>query len=162
MEGDVTIGVDGAVDAASVVEAVRKRAAARVREGFYSPEVVAQAERYNLSALKDNADFFNGYIASLHRITQVDIGDWEIRERRRNVFTPLVVRLKKTIRALLRFYTFRLWSQQNRANSIFQSSIAMLGKRETDELKAANARIDELSRRIDELEKRFAEVRQNR
>lgn len=159
MDGDVKIGVDGEVDAAAVVEAVRRRAAERTRDGFYNPEVVAQAERYNLSALKDNADFFNNYIASLHRITQVDIGDWEIRERRKSVITPLVIRLKKTIRSLLRFYTFRLWSQQNRTNSIFQSSIAMLGKREGDDFKAVNARLEELERRVAELERRLGEGR---
>lgn len=148
MGDGVKIGTDGAVDAAAVVEAVRKRAAERVASGFYDMEAIAQAERYNLAALKDNAAFFNAYLSSLHRITQVDIGDWEIRERRRSLFTPLLVRLKKSIRALLRFYTYRLWSQQNRANAIFQSSITLIARRQGEELEKIEARLAELERRV--------------
>lgn len=149
MEDGVKIGTDGTVDAAAVVEAIRKRAAERVASGFYDMDAIAQAERYNLSALADNAAFFNAYLTSLHKITQVDIGDWEIRERRRSVFTPLLIRLKKAIRSLLRFYTYRLWSQQNRANAIFQSSIALVARRQSEEFDKINRRLDDLERRLE-------------
>lgn len=154
MDGEVQIGTDGAVDAEAIVAALKKRAADRVASGFYDLETVAQAERYNLSALKDNAEFFNGYLSSLYKVTQVDIGDWEIREKHKGLCGKLLIHLKKAIRSLLRFYTFRLWTQQNRANSIFQSSIALIAKRQSEDLEKTNARLAELERRITELEAR--------
>lgn len=153
-EWDVKIGTDGSVDAGAVVEEVRRRAAERLKNGEYDLETLARAERFNLSALKENPEFFNGYLSGIHRVTQVDIGDWEIREKHTGVKGALLVRLKKAIRALLRFYTFRLWSQQNRANAIFHSSLSLLAERESDDLAKANARIAELERRLAALERR--------
>ncbi|MBR0057207.1 MAG: hypothetical protein IJP66_07740 [Kiritimatiellae bacterium] len=148
------IGTDGTVDAAAAVEAIRRRAAARVASGEYDLETLARAERFNVSALKDNPEFFNGYLSAIHRVTQVDIGDWEIRERHGGLAGAFLMRLKKAIRALLRFYTFRLWTQQNRANAIFHSSLSLLAERESEDLAKANARIAELERRIAALEGR--------
>ncbi|MBR3087286.1 MAG: hypothetical protein IKH04_12895 [Kiritimatiellae bacterium] len=150
---DVKIGADGSVDAAAVVDEIRRRAAERLKNGEYDLETLVRAERFNLSALKDNPEFFNGYLSGIHRVTQVDIGDWEIREKHSGLVGKLLIRLKRTIRSLLRFYTFRLWSQQNRANAIFHSSLSLLAERESEDLAKANARIAELERRLAALEK---------
>lgn len=154
MDEPLTIGNDGTIDAEAIVESIRKRAAERVKNGEYDLETLARAERFNISALKDNPEFFNGYLSAIHRVTQVNIGDWEIREKHGGIVGKLLIRLKKTIRSLLRFYTFRLWTQQNRANAIFHSSLSLLAERESDDLAKANARIAELERRLAALEAR--------
>lgn len=154
MDEPLTIGNDGTIDAEAIVESIRKRAAERVKNGEYDLETLARAERFNISALKDNPEFFNGYLSAIHRVTQVNIGDWEIREKHGGIVGKLLIRLKKTIRSLLRFYTFRLWTQQNRANAIFHSSLSLLAERESEDLAKANARIAELERRLAALEAR--------
>ena len=154
MDEPVKIGTDGTVDAAAAVAEIRRRAAERVKNGEYDLETLVRAERFNVAALKDNPEFFNGYLSAIHRVTQVDIGDWEIREKHKGFKGALLIKLKKAIRALLRFYTFRLWTQQNRANAIFHSSLSLLAERESEDLAKANARIAELERRLAALEQK--------
>lgn len=156
MDEPLKIGTDGTVDAEAAVAEIRRRAAERVKNGEYDLETLARAERFNLSALKENPEFLNGYLSSIHRVTQVDIGDWEIREKHGGIVGAFLVRLKKTIRALLRFYTFRLWTQQNRANAIFHSSLSLLAERGSEDAAKTNARVAELEKRVAELERRLA------
>lgn len=151
MAGYVRIGADG-VDAEKIVKTIRTRAAQRVANGEFDLDAVARAERFNLDALKDNAEFFSRYLDSIGCVTQVNIGDWEIAERRSSRLAPLLVRLKKTIRSLLRFYTYHLWSQQNRANALFHSAIVLLADRDGEQLEKMKARVDELERRLAALE----------
>lgn len=149
-ESFIKIGADG-IDAEEIVSRIRKRAAERRDSGEFDLEVVARAERYNLSSVKDNADFFDRYIACLRLVTQVDINDFEIVERRAR-FSFLLKKLKKTIWSLLRFYTYRLWTQQNQANSMLQAAIEIVARRDSEQLKKMQNRIDELEARLAKLE----------
>jgi hypothetical protein len=75
----------------------------------------------------------------------VDISDFEIRERRR-FFATMLIRFKKVIWSLLKFYTYRLWSQQNQINGLIVTAIEGL-----DEKYAA--KIKQLEERAAKLEK---------
>ena len=70
----------------------------------------------------------------------------ELRERRRAI-GPLLVALKKTIWSLLKFYTYRLWSQQNQVNGLMVTAI-------DSAFQNYEKHIARLEKRIAELEKR--------
>ena len=55
--------------------------------------------------------------------------------------------LKKAIWGLLKFYTYRLWSQQNQVNGLMVTAIEGLDEKYT-------ARIKELQERLAKLEKK--------
>lgn len=152
MDEPLTIGNDGTIDAEAIVESIKKRAMERLKNGEYSLEILASAERYNISALKENPEFFNGYLGAIHLVVLVNIGDWEIREKHGGIVGKLLIRLKKTIRALLRFYTFHLWNQQNRVNALLHSSLTLVAERQSEDIVKANARIAELEERLAALE----------
>jgi hypothetical protein len=80
----------------------------------------------------------------------VDIGDFEITERRKR-FAPFLVRLKRVIWSLLRFYTYRLWSQQNDVNGLLLAAVEGVDQRYRDRLNELEARVAKLeqSRRND-------------
>lgn len=151
MESYVKIGADG-IDAEAIVKAVCERAAARQRGGEFNKDALIRAERFNLSAVKDSTEFFNRYLASVGAVCQVDINDWQIVETRRGPAALVSKILKKTIWSLLRFYTYHLWSQQNRANTFMHAAIGLVSQRDGEKLDKMQARIDELEKRLAALE----------
>ncbi len=149
-ESEIKIGADG-IDAEEIVRKIRERAEARRNSGVFDMDAVVRAERFNLSVVKDNADFFDRYIASLGVVFNVDINDFEIIEHRSRL-APLLKRFKKGIWSILKFYTYRLWSQQNQVNKLFHSALELMAKRDSEQLKAMQARIDDLEARLAALE----------
>lgn len=139
-----TIGAAG-IDAASIVADIRASVAEKIRTGRYTDARIARAERMNLQNLRDEEEFLDFYLECLRDAIFVDINDFEILERRAR-FGPLLVALKRTIWKLLKFYTYRLWSQQNLVNGLLFSAM------ETAENRNRN-RIRELEARIAKLEK---------
>jgi hypothetical protein len=113
-------------------------------EGVYSDSRIARAERTNLAHLRNEDQFLGFYLKCLRDAVFVDISDFEIRERRQTL-GPLLVLLKKTIWNLLKFYTYRLWSQQNEVNGLLVTAIEGI-----DEKYAA--KIQELEKKIETLE----------
>jgi len=138
-----SIGAD--VDAERIVETIRERVRTKAEKGLYSDPRIARAERTNLSNLRDQEAFFEFYLECLREGISVDINDFEIVERRRSLGV-LLVPLKKAIWGMLKFYTYRLWSQQNEVNGLLLSAVEAADQRSAD-------RIRELERRIAALEK---------
>ena len=149
-ESYIKIGADG-IDAEEIVRQIRERAEMRRKSGEFDMDAVARAERFNLSAVKDNADFFDRYISCLGLVSQVDINDFEIVEHRAR-FAPLLKKFKKGVWSVLKFYTYHLWSQQNQVNNLFHAAIELVAKRNSEQLKKMQARLDDLEARLAALE----------
>ncbi len=149
-ESYIKIGADG-LDVDDIVRQIRERADARRKSGEFDMEAVMRAERFNLSAVKDDADFFDRYISCLRLVSQVDINDFEIVEHRAR-FASLLKKFKKGIWSTLKFYTYHLWSQQNQVNNLFNAAIELVAERDSEQIKKMQARIDELEARLAVLE----------
>ena len=126
------IGAEG-VDVDAIVRELRERVAERRARGEYDEATVARAERFNLANLKDDAQFLERYLTCLRQAVQVDIDDFEIVERRARL-APLLKRLKRGIWCLLRFYTYRLWSQQNQINGMLLAATEIIATRDQERL----------------------------
>lgn len=138
----ITIHAPG-VDVAAIMEKIRARVGERMEKGEYADARVARAERTNLAAIKDNGEFLAFYLACLRDAVYVDIGDFEIHERRAS-FATLLKALKRTIWKLLKFYTYRLWSQQNQVNGLLLSALEGSVDRNQDQIARLEARIARL------------------
>ncbi len=142
------IGAPG-LDTDKIVADIQASVEQKIREGVYSDARVARAERANLVNLRNQDEFLEFYLQCLSDAAFVDISDFEIRERRRGL-APLLVTLKKTIWNLLKFYTYRLWSQQNQVNGLLVTAIEGVDEK-------YQARVRDLERRIESLEERLEE-----
>jgi len=142
----VSLGTD-TIDTERVVEEIRAEVERKYRDGLYADVRVANAERTQLSALKDDASFADYYLQCLREASQVDINDFEIRERR-SVGAPLLIRLKKTIWSLLRFYTYRMWSQQNQVNGLLVTGLEGVDAKSEARVRALEARVAEMEARL--------------
>jgi len=132
------IGADG-VDVDAVVADIRRRVDEKVAAGAYADARIARAERTNLANLKNEDQFIGFYLQCLRDAVFVDISDFEIHERRSG-FAPLLILLKKLIWKLLKFYTYRLWSQQNQVNGLLVTAIQGLDEKYEARLRALEAR----------------------
>ena len=133
------IGAD-AVDAEKVMAEVEAAVARKMDAGAYKDARIARAEKTNLANLKDDEEFVQFYLECLRNSVFVDISDFEIRERRRTVGTLLIV-LKKIIWKLLKFYTYRLWSQQNQVNGLLVTALEGLDEKYRNRLRALERRL---------------------
>ena len=136
------IGAEG-VDVERLVAEIRETVAAKMSAGAYVGAQLARAERFNLANLKKDENFFDFYIESLREAVYVDINDFDIRERRRGL-TVLLVLFKKTLWKALKFYTYRLWSQQNQVNGLLLSATEEIDRKYRDRIKALEDRVARL------------------
>ena len=141
----ISVGADG-VDVDQVVAAIRDTVAAKMQAGAYTGAQLARAERFNLVNLKKDENFFEIYMESLREAVFVDINDFEIRERRRSAGLILVP-LKKMLWTLLKFYTYRLWSQQNQVNGLLLSATEEIDRKYRDRIRTLEDRLARLESR---------------
>ncbi len=139
------IGADG-VDAAAINAEIQAAVDARIASGAYADARIARAERLNLVNIRRDGSFITHYLRSLRDAVEVDISDFEIRERRAR-FAPVLVRLKKAIWGLLKFYTYRLWSQQNQVNGMLAAGLEGIDEQYAAKIRRLEERIAELERK---------------
>jgi len=135
------IGAQG-VDTRAIVNEIRASVGRKAEQGLYSDPRIARAEKTNLSNLSDQ-EFDQYYMECLRDAVFVDINDFEIHERRR-LFSGLLVGFKRLIWKMLRFYTYRLWSQQNEVNAILLAATEANDNRYRDKIEELEARIARL------------------
>lgn len=131
------------VDAKKLVEQILERVSQKRKQGVYDEARVARAERNNILTLKDDESFMEQYILCLRQIVPVDINDFEIIEKRKR-FSGVMVKIKKVIWKLLKFYTYRMWSQQNQTNSLLLAAIDIMHSKHKQEIAELKARIAKL------------------
>ena len=136
------IGAPG-IDAEKIVQEIRASVAEKMKNGTYTDARVARAERTNLDNLKDEEHFLHFYLDCLKDAVFVDISDFEIIERRKRFSGPLVL-LKRSIWKMLKFYTYRLWSQQNQVNGLILSALEGIEDRNSEKLRELEKRIKAL------------------
>jgi len=130
----------GGVNTEKIMADIKARVAEKTARGAYRDMRIAQAERANLVNLSDDESFLKYYLDCLRNAVFVDINDFEIRERRR-FGSAFFVAFKKIIWNILKFYTYRLWSQQNQINGLLVTAVESLDEK-------YRARIEKLERRL--------------
>lgn len=138
------IGAPG-LDTAKIVEEIQAAVSKKIDDGVYADARIARAERTNLVNLRGEDQFLGFYLKCLHDAVFVDISDFEIRERRR-FFAPMLIRFKKVIWGLLKFYTYRLWSQQNQINGLIVTAIEGLDEKHATKIKQLEERVAKLEK----------------
>ena len=140
----LSIGAPG-LDVDRLVADLQATADRKMKDGVYNDARVARAEKTNLVNLRGSDDFLSFYLTCLRDAVFVDISDYEIHERRR-FFSRLLVAFKKTVWKLLKFYTYRLWSQQNQVNGLLVTALEGMEEQNTARIAALETRIAELEK----------------
>lgn len=146
---NVDLRVEG-VDVEALVREVREEVAKKRREGVYSDARIGRAERHNLMYMADSEELLRFYLGCLREGVEVDINDFQIEDRRAGIKGRVLVKMKTVIWKLLKFYTFRMWYQQNQINGLMVTAIETSFQQYEKKIAALEKRIEDLEQGRDE------------
>jgi hypothetical protein len=139
----VQVGAEG-VDVDALVAEIRAEVARKREEGVYADARIGRAERHNLIYMADSGELLRFYLGCLRDGVHVDINDYAIEDRRAGWKGRALVRMKTVIWKLLKFYTFRMWHQQNQINGLMVTAIESSFQQYEKKIASLEARIAEL------------------
>lgn len=137
------------IDTDAVISDIHAAVEAKTASGHYQAAGLGDPERFAPLAFKDNAAFLAFYLENLRENAFVDISDFEIIEKRPK-FTRVLIRIKKAIWSMLRFYTYRLWSQQNQVNGLLLAAIEGVHDQQNEKIRALEAKISTLEQALNQ------------
>ena len=132
------------IDVNEIVLEIQREVAAKTASGEYNDALISQAERSNLFNMKDDDEFLDYYINCMSRASQVDIRAFEIPDPKGGPMGKALKKLKQSIWGLLKFYTYRMWTQQNQINSLVVNGITVVKDKLTENQDAQEKRISQL------------------
>ena len=145
MQSDmVTIGAEG-IDQDAIIRSAEKSVTRKRDDGTYEAAGIDGKTSVTPMQFKTDEAFLGFFLDSLRETAFVDISDFDIEEKRPR-FSRALVRMKKTIWGLLKFYTYRLWSQQNQVNGLLLSAIEGIYDRHEEQVKQLEDRIAALEK----------------
>ena len=139
----VTIGAEG-IDVDALVRDVRDEVSRKRREGVYTDARIGRAERHNLIYMADSEELLRFYLSCLKDGVHVDINDFTIEDKRSGWKGRALVKMKTVIWKLLKFYTFRMWHQQNQINALLVTALESSYQQSEKKIAALEKRIAEL------------------
>jgi hypothetical protein len=103
------------VDVKEIVHAVKERVEKKKAAGVYDKYNLVGVTKLEVSQAKSEEDFLRYRLKALRKSWEIDIGDFEIPSKGGILGRPAVW-LKRLLWFLLKFYTFRLFTQQRDFN----------------------------------------------
>lgn len=116
------------IDIDKIMEEVKRRVEEKRKLGVYDKYNLEGLATKDITELETEKDFLNYYLELIQHTCDVNIGDFEIPSKG-GIFGKPVAKLKRLIWIMLRFYTYRLFSQQKEFNFQLVNTIMSLNKR---------------------------------
>jgi len=129
MENEETfsIGADG-IDVQKIMGKIRKRVGEKKAAGVYDKYNLDDITKLDISEAKSDEDFLRYYLKIIRRTYMLDIDEFDIPSKGGILGKP-VVWLKKIIWHLLKFYTYRMFTQQREFNLQIVHTLAALNRK---------------------------------
>ena len=103
------------IDVKDIMEVIRRRVREKKEAGVYDRYNLTGVTRLEIVEAKSEEDFLNYYLKVMQKSYELDIGDFEIPSKGGFLGKPAVW-LKKILWKLLKFYTYRMFTQQREFN----------------------------------------------
>ena len=137
------------INAEDIVAQIKQKVEQNMEDGIYQDPTIAVAEKHRLINVKGIEDFTPYFMSCLKASINIDINDFEIVEKR-SKFGKVLVKYKTLIWKSLKFYTYRLWSQQNYVNSLLLSALETVEQNHRIKLESLEKRIEELKAKLED------------
>ena len=142
-----SIGADG-VDVERIMKTIRERVEKKKAAGLYDKYDLAAVTKLEVADAKSDEDFLRYYLKIIRRTYLLDIDDFEVPSKGGILGKPAVW-LKKIIWKLLKFYTYRMFTQQREFNLQMVHTLLALDRKIDKNHREMLARLDELKTAID-------------
>jgi hypothetical protein len=140
----VEIGAEG-IDVEAIMKKIRASIEEKKKAGVYEKYDLSGIPRLEIENIATEEEFLNYYVEILQRTCDVHIGDFEIINEG-GFFGRIEVVVKKIIWKLLKFYTYRLFSQQKEFNCQVTNAFISLRKYMDSRFKEIHKRLDYLTK----------------
>lgn len=107
---------ESGVDPARIMEGVREKIRLRRELGVYDHHDFSCVTRLQLKDFTDAREYLDAHLEALRNSWAVDINDFRI-PRKPGLRGAVLLPLKKLLWKMLKFYTYRLFSQQREYNA---------------------------------------------
>jgi hypothetical protein len=131
---------DPAVDSRELMSEIRESIRGKEQSGLYERFALPAEALTDFLELRDDDRFMEYYLKVIRRTWAIDVNDFEI-PAKEGISGRIELAVKKLIWKMLKFYTYRLFSQQIEFNSQVKNTLIAMHR--------------EYSRRLDALEKRL-------
>jgi hypothetical protein len=128
------IGASG-VDTRKIMEEIERRVDKKRSAGVYDRYDLSKIAALELKNVKNEADFLTYSLKVIQQTWDINLGDFPIYSKGGILGKPMVL-LKKVIWKFLKFYTYRLFSQQKEFNCQVVNAINSLNRKVDTELAA--------------------------
>ena len=129
-----------AINVTEIMEKLKQRVKEKREAGLYDKYNLSKASRLGIDEIQSEEEFLEYYLKLIEETADVDISDFEIVSKG-GLQGRFIVGVKTIIWKLLKFYTYRLFSQQKEFNAQAVNTIMSLNKK-----------IDKLSEKISKTE----------
>lgn len=134
------------IDVSKIIKEIKQRVEEKKRAGVYDKYNLDGLAAQNIEELQNEEDFLKYYLELIQHTCDIDIGDFEIPSKG-GIFGKPVAKFKRVIWILLRFYTYRLFSQQKEFNFQLVNTIMSMNKKLEDKVKELEAKVAKLERK---------------
>jgi len=116
------------VNVREVMKEIQDRVAQKKASGVYNQYNFEKITHLEMENIKDDVEYLQWLFKVINQSWDINIGDPQIVNKGGLLGKPIVL-LKKVIWQLLKFYTYRLFSQQREFNSQVVMALGLLTKR---------------------------------
>ena len=133
----------GSVDVKEIMDTIRKRVDEKKAAGVYDQYNLAGITKLEIAEVKSDEDFLNYYLKVMQKSYELDIGEFEIPSKGGLLGKPAVW-LKKTIWFFLKFYTYRMFTQQREFNLQVVNTLKGLNRKIDKQHREIMEKIDQI------------------
>ncbi len=113
------------------------------KQGIYTELDIVEITKVPFIDIKNEREFMSYYLNVIHKSWAIDINDFEIPQKN-GLLGKLELKLKQMIWKLLKFYTYRLFSQQIEFNSQIRNSLIAVQKEVSQKLSNVEEQLKQL------------------
>ena len=139
------IGADG-INVEEIMTKIRERIEEKKKAGVYDQYDLSGISRLELENIASEEEFLNYYTEILQRTCDINIADFPI-VNEGGVLGRIEVIVKKILWKLLKFYTYRLFTQQKEFNCQVTDAFISLRKCMDSRFKEIHERLDYLTKK---------------
>lgn len=133
-----------AIDVEDLMKKIQSRVESKEKSGTYDLFNLENLPQLELSDIKNEEDMLKYSLKVIQRSCEINIGDYPIVQDGKGFIPAIEVVVKKVIWKLLRFYTFRMFSQQKEFNHQVVNVALSIKKYYDEKTQKLEARISQL------------------
>jgi len=136
------------IDTEAIMATIRQRVEEKRHAGVYARYNIPEITAIEMDNLKSDEAYLDYYLRTIWRAADIDLGDFAIPCKTPGI-GKAVVMLKKIIWQLLKFYTFRPFSQQKDFNAKMVSIVEGLNRKMDRRTAVLEDRIENLRSKME-------------